>query len=195
MHSYQRIKKQLMFLDIFCLIMNLIVVLWLFFNHFEYNSHNYSCTKSDNIQRIICLGFSFCVIISLTIRYIIHKNYQFLKYLLALRINFPKPNVDYKNLIIEIICHIIQPYPYLNNKFTFTSGDFGEEVIYSLDMFLCLLSFIRFYTILKLVKIYNGYSNIRSEKINNFYGNSKTFLFMYRTNLINAAFNGLIAGP
>jgi hypothetical protein len=55
-------------------------------------------------------------------------------------------------------------------------------------MFLCLLSFIRFYTILKLVKIYNGYSNIRSEKINNFYGNSKTFLFMYRTNLINAAF-------
>ena len=188
MERYLRIKKELMILDIFCLIMNIIVVLCLFFNHFSYNSHNYSCEKSDNIQRIICLGFSFCVIISLTIRYIIHRNYQFLKYLLALRINFPKPNVDYKNLIIEVICHIIQPYPYLDNKLTFTSGDFGEEVIYSLDMFLCILSFIRFYTILKLVKTYNGYSNIRSEKINNFYGNTKTFLFMYKTNIINSGF-------
>ena len=188
MLQYLAIKKNLMFLDIFCLIVNIIVVLWLYFNHFEYNSHNYTCTKSDNIQRIICLCLSFCVIISLTIRYILHKNYQFLKYLLALRMNFPKPRIDYKNLIIEIICHIIQPYPYINNKLMFTSDDFGEEVIYSLDMFLCILSFIRFYTILKLLKIYNGYSNIRSEKINNFYGNSKTFLFMYRTNLINAGF-------
>ena len=36
MLNYLKIKKTLMFLDIFCLIMNIIVVLWLFFNHFEY---------------------------------------------------------------------------------------------------------------------------------------------------------------
>ena len=35
--TYFKIKKILMFLDIFCLGMNLIVVIWLFFNHFEYN--------------------------------------------------------------------------------------------------------------------------------------------------------------
>ena len=37
----------------------------------------------------------------------------------------------------------------------------------------------------EIVKIYNGYSNSRGEKINNFYGNSSTFLFLFRTNLIN----------
>ena len=188
MLNYLKIKKTLMFLDIFCLIMNIIVVLWLFFNHFEYNKHNFTCTQSDNIQRIICFGFSLLVIISLTIRYIIHKKYQFLKYLLTLRISFPKPTIDFKNLLIEVICHIIQPYPFLNSDMTISSGDFGEEVIYSLDMFLCVLSFIRFYTVLKIVKIYNGYSNSRGEKINNFYGNSSTFLFLFRTNLINYGF-------
>ena len=188
MINYLKIKKTLMFLDIFCLIMNIIVVLWLYFNHFQYNAHNYTCTNSDNIQRIICFGFSFCVIISLTARYIIHKKYQFLKYLLTLRISFPKPTIDYKNLLIEVVCHAIQPYPFLNRSTTFTSGDFGEEIIYSLDMFLCVLSFIRFYTVLKIVKIYNGYSNSRGEKINNFYGNSSTFLFLFRTNLINYGF-------
>ena len=188
MINYLKIKKTLMFLDIFCLIMNIIVVLWLFFNHFEYNKHNFTCTQGDNIQRIICFGFSMLVIISLTIRYIIHKKYQFLKYLLTLRISFPKPTIDFKNLLIEVICHIIQPYPFLNSNMTITSGDFGDEVIYSLDMFLCVLSFIRFYTVLKIVKIYNGYSNSRGEKINNFYGNSSTFLFLFRTNLINYGF-------
>ena len=188
MINYLKIKKTLMFLDIFCLIMNIIVVLWLFFNHFQYNKHNFTCTQGDNIQRIICLGFSMLVIISLTIRYIIHKKYQFLKYLLTLRISFPKPTIDFKNLLIEVICHIIQPYPFLNSNMTITSGDFGDEVIYSLDMFLCVFSFIRFYTVLKIVKIYNGYSNSRGEKINNFYGNSSTFLFLFRTNLINYGF-------
>ena len=188
MENYLKIKKGLTILDTFCLFINIIVVLWLFFNHFEYNKHKYICTKSDNIQRIICLGLSFLVIISLTIRYIIHKKYQFLKYLLTLRITFPKPRIDYQNLLIEVLCHIIQPLPYLNDSTTITSSDFGDEVTYSLDMFLCVFSFIRFYTVLKIVKIYNSYSNSRGEKINNFYGNSSTFLFLFRTNLINNGF-------
>ena len=190
--TYFKIKKILMFLDIFCLVMNLIVVIWLFFNHFEYNKHLYKCNKSDNIQRIICFVLSFLVMMCLTFRYIIHKNYQFLKYLLTLRVSFPKPRIDYKNLFTEIFFHLIQPYPFLDDSTVFTSGALGIRVTYSLDMFLCVFSFIRFYTILKILKIYNSYSNSRGEKINNFYGNSSTFLFLFRTNLITYSFLTLL---
>ena len=164
MANYLHIKKTLMFLDIFCLIMNIIIVLWLFFNHIQYHLHDFTYTTSDNIQSIIYFGFSVLVIIGLNVRYIILKKWQFLIYLLTLKISFPKSSIDFKNLLIIVLCHIIQPYPFLNCSTTFNSEDFGEKVFYSLDMFSCILSFIRIYSVLKIVKIYNGFLIVEVKK-------------------------------
>lgn len=83
---YYKIERWLMVIDLFCFFADLIVVSWLYFNHFEYNKHNYCTNTFDNVQRFICLGITILVLVSLVVRYIIKQQYINCKYLLFLRV-------------------------------------------------------------------------------------------------------------
>lgn len=84
---YYQIEKWLLLIDLFCFFADLIVVCWLYFNHFEYNKHNYCTNANDNTQRFICLSITILVMISLLIRYQIKKQYNNCKYFLCLRVS------------------------------------------------------------------------------------------------------------
>ena len=170
----------------FCFFTDLMVVTWLYFNHFEYNKHNYHTNNSDDIQRFICLSFSLLVCLAITLRYKTCIKYNNLKFLLSLIPNIPQQKICYYKLFIEIICHIIQPYPKLS--FNFERYVLGVKVNYSLDMIFFCLSIMRFYVILKIIKTYNPYTNSRGHKLNEFFGNKNQWMFLYRTNLKNSGF-------
>ena len=183
---YKQLSNYLIIIDSFCFFADLLVVTWLYFNHFKYNSHSYKLNKSDNIQRIICLIISIIVIFSLILRYIIHRKYQNVKFILSLRPTIPPQQIKYYKLLIEIFCHSLQPFPGV--ACNFKTRVLGNEINYSLDMILFTLSILRLYVIFKIIKIYNTYTNSRGQKINGLFGNTMIWTFLYRTNLKNNGF-------
>ena len=178
---YKKFGNIILFIDIFSFVADLIVVTWLYFNHFDYNKNGYKPEKKDNIIRIICLALSLGVIIALCIRYKIYVQYQNVKFMLSLKATIPNQKISFLKLSLESICHAIQPYPYLACNFEINS--LGVNVTYSLDMILFTLSIFRLYVIFKVFKVYNTYTNSRGQKINTFFGNSNQWMFLYRTNL------------
>lgn len=183
---YKKFRLRLLLIDIFNTIADLIVVTWLYFNHFEYNKHGYKPNRSDNIQRGICLAISVLVIISIIFRYFTKKSFQNIKYLLSMRGTLPPQNIKILFLIIEIFIHCIQPYPGV--KYNFSMIILGSYVTYSLDMILFSLSLIRLYVVLKVIKVWNTYTNSRGHKIFAFFGNKEIWFYLYRTNLKNMGF-------
>ena len=183
---YKKINNIILYIDIFSFLADFFVVTTLYFNHFEYNKHGYKTNKSDNILRFICLILSILVVISLIIRYFFYKQFQNIKFMLSLRAKVPSQKTKYIKLLAEIIVHLIQPYPYLSCNFSLEI--LGYDVTYSLDMILFSLSIIRLYVIFKIIKVYNLYTNSRSQKINLFFGNNNIWTFLYRTNLKSNSF-------
>lgn len=78
-------EKCVFIMDILSVLFNVIVLIWTYLNHFTYNKQGYRLTTKDNIQRLICLGLSFVVIIFLIIRMFLNKQIQVYQYLLHLR--------------------------------------------------------------------------------------------------------------
>ena len=179
----------MLYIDIFSFIADFSVVTTLYFNHFEYNKHGYKSNNSDNILRFICLGISILVVFSILIRYRIYKEYKNIKFMMSLKASVPSQRIKILRLSSEILCHIIQPYPYLSCNFEIEI--LGNNITYSLDMILFSLSIIRLYVLFKIIRVYNSYTNTRSQKINQFFGNKNIWTFLYRTNLKSNSFKTL----
>ena len=69
-YYYKMYNKYILLLDVFCFVSDLIIVTWLYFNHFEYNSHGYRNNYCDNIQKLMCMMLSGLVIVSIILRYV-----------------------------------------------------------------------------------------------------------------------------
>ena len=179
----------MLYIDIFSFIADFLVVTTLYFNHFEYNKHGYKSNNSDNLLRFICLGISILVVFSILIRYRIYKEYKNIKFMMSLKASVPSQRIKILRLSSEILCHIIQPYPYLSCNFEIEI--LGNNITYSLDMILFSLSIIRLYVLFKIIRVYNSYTNTRSQKINQFFGNKNIWTFLYRTNLKSNSFKTL----
>ena len=131
-------------------------------NEFKLNSKN-------NYYRLINLGFSFFAIIVLIIRRITYKDLKIIKYILNIKLTYPSCKINYTKLLIEFIIHLIQPYPYLTCSLIEIKDEENHFTsFYSLDLILVVLSFLRLYTLGRIILITTNYRNIRIWK---FYGN------------------------
>jgi hypothetical protein len=77
----KRQRNILVALDFICFISNLIVVTWLYFNHFDYVNNSYIMSDDLNTTRLICLGLSFLSCTSIVARAynkIIYRNVEFI---------------------------------------------------------------------------------------------------------------------
>ena len=137
----------MLYIDVFSFIADFSVVTALYFNHFEYNKHGYKPNNSDNFLRFICLGISILVVFSLIIRYNVYKEYKNVKYMMSLKASVPSQRIKKLRFTLEILCHIIQPYPYLSCNFEIEI--LGNNITYSLDMILFSLSIINYMYYLK----------------------------------------------
>ncbi len=84
----ERLKKEgkyLFYTDIFCSISNLIVVTWLYFDHFDFIYNNYEVSPQSNTVRIICLVISAAVCLAIFYRFYKKFNFENLRFLLNKR--------------------------------------------------------------------------------------------------------------
>ena len=98
---YKKFGNIILYIDVFSFVADLIVVTWLYFNHFDYNKNGYKPKKRDNIIRIICLLLSLGVIIALCIRYRIYVQFQNVKYMLSLKATIPNQKITFSKLSLE----------------------------------------------------------------------------------------------
>lgn len=80
-----RWEKRLFISDIFCMIVNITVVTWLYFDNFDYVNNNYTITSNGNICRIVCFCLSLSVCFALYYRFYQKSKVEKLKYILNLR--------------------------------------------------------------------------------------------------------------
>lgn len=78
-------ERCIFLIDILCALFDITILIWTYLNHFTYNKQGYTLTTADNIQRLICLGLSFAVIIFIVIRLFLARKLQIYQYLLHLR--------------------------------------------------------------------------------------------------------------
>jgi hypothetical protein len=68
-------------MDIICFSSNIIVVTWLYFDHFNYVENFYEMSDSINTVRFICLGLGLLAAMTIVARAynkIIYKNIEFI---------------------------------------------------------------------------------------------------------------------
>jgi hypothetical protein len=84
-------------------------------------------------------------------------------------------------LIIEILLHSIQPYPYIDQNWTMKTV--GNDVKYSSSAILFSFCILRLYVCVKIIRYWNFYSNDKSKRIFKFFKNKSIDLFIYKSNI------------
>ena len=185
LNLYLGIRKRIILIDIFFVSLLDIISVILFSS--SYNlllKNNLKLKKQINIYRIIGLIFSFITIIGLTIRRKIYKDLSVIKYILNIKLTYPSNTINFKKLLIECIIHLIQPYPFITyHKIYHRDQESDYTTIYSLDMFLVILSCLRLYTMTRLVLFSTNYRYIR---IWNFYGNKNLYNIIYKKLILDS---------
>jgi hypothetical protein len=109
------------------------------------------------------------------------------KYILNL---VPKNKIKKLLLILEILIHLIQPYPYLNYHWIIKI--LGYQVDYSLNMLFCFFGIFRIYMFIKVAKNVSFFTSTKSNQILNFFGDSIEEVFLYRSTIKYSSFLSLI---
>jgi hypothetical protein len=81
----KRQKNILIALDFMCFLSNIVVVTWLYFNHFEYVNNSYVMSDEINTTRLICLGLSLLSCTSIIARSYNKITYRNIEYMLNIR--------------------------------------------------------------------------------------------------------------
>ena len=180
--SYHINEITLLTTDAIAFALDLIVLIMLFVNHFEFNHNGYSLRRGDNVQRIICLVFTVIVIVLKVFRrFVWVRRKKEMEYVLKLRTKVPKLKIKWNNFTYEIVTHILQPYPYVDNIFTFRV--LGLNMIYSADIFLFFFSLFRLYTGYHLISSFSQFFSTRSIRIYSLLHVKKLYSFYYRAEL------------
>ena len=147
-------------------------------------SNKLKLNSKINIYRIVGLFFSILSIIIIIIRRKIYKNVSIIKYILNIKLSYPYCKIKIKKLIIEILLHLIQPYPFLTYRTIFYRDEEKDfTTIYTIDLILVSLSFFRLYTLFRILLYKINYRNTR---IWNFYGNTNLYKKKYKRYILDS---------
>ena len=185
LNLYFRYRKRIILIDfIFVYFLDIISVILFSTSYNLLLKNDLKLKKEINLYRIIGLIFSFITITGLTIRRKIYKDLSVIKYILNIKLTYPSNTINFKKLLIECIIHLIQPYPFITyHKIYHRDQESDYTTIYSLDMFLVILSCLRLYTMTRLVLFSTNYRYIR---IWNFYGNKNLYNIIYKKLILDS---------
>jgi hypothetical protein len=102
----------------------------------------------------------------------------------------PSSKIGIKRLLIEILIHMLLPYPYLS--FHWDMKILGNTVSYSASMILFAFCMIRLYVFVKVLKYWSMFTNDKSQRIFKFFGNKFMYRFLYKANIREYSFIALI---
>ncbi len=89
--------------------------------------------------------------------------------------------MNYSQLGIEVILHLLQPYPSLSSKWEMMI--FGSPVNVSINMILFSLCMLRVYVVIKICLYWSLFTNEKSKRIFHFFRNKNILVFFYKSNL------------
>ena len=148
----------------------------MFIDYHKLKDNHYILTKANNTYRIICLCFTTMIISMLVFRYILKSKFQYIKYVLGVRLSYPKGKIKYRWMTIEIIINLIQNYPYCSYHINVI--DLDKKNTYSIDLLISLLSMIRIYIFIRLFRVA---VDQRMRRIWKTYKNKNLYLFIYKS--------------
>ena len=134
----------------------------------------------QNLVTVICLILTFSNIILIIMRNSLYIEYKNIGYVLKLRNNMVKHQDFLPHLIIEIIIHIIQPYPEIDVKWIIKT--LGIDVKYNLNSIFCSFTVLRMYVWLRIVKYFNMYYGGDIKAVHHLDIKS-IYTFLYRSNV------------
>ena len=140
-------------------------------------NNNLKLNKNINILRLICTFFSIINSILVVFRLVILKHIRLLKYVLNIRLTYPPKNINYLKAFLEILIHLLFPYPYFSYKKSKKVYLKSYTIVHTSDMILLILSFIRLYTISRLFLLTLDFRSVRLWKL---FNNKRLLLFKYR---------------
>lgn len=175
----KRIMKFLFLIDILVVLISIFVAVLLYFDHFDYITTEFQISDNSNKIRIFGLFCSFIQIVLIIIRNNNIRSREILKYYLNY-IQIPSRKKVYtRNLVFEIIIHLLQPYPYI--QFRFSIAVLGNIIYYSLNMLLFMLYIVRFYYIYNIFNKWITFSSERAKRIQKFLLNENSFIIIVKS--------------
>ena len=99
-----------------------------------------------------------------------------MKYVLGIRLSYPKGKKKYGWLTVEIIINLIQNYPHCSYHETITT--LNKEITYSTELLIAMLSMLRIYVFIRLSRIIVDH---RMRLIWKTYKNKKIYSFIYKS--------------
>ena len=148
----------------------------MFIDYHKLKNNNYTLSKMNNTYRIICLCFTTMIICMLVFRYILKSKFQYIKYVLGVRLSYPKGKIKYWWMSIEIIINLIQNYPYCSYHINVI--DLNNKTTYSIDLLISMISMIRIYILIRLFRVA---VDQRMRRIWKTYKNKNIYLFIYKS--------------
>lgn len=190
-NQYFSLGKKIKYIDTITTLIDLVTIFIFYNDHFDYIDHDLTISDNSNILRFILLGTSVIVCIMLFFRYKIKFHLNRILYELDCKkgtaLGPKSKRKKNRMMIIEIVIHILQPYPHI--KYSFTMDIVGSQITYSLNMVLYFLCTLRCYLMIKVIRYWNLYSTERSKKILKFFDkHSNSDLFLYKANLDQRGF-------
>lgn len=141
-----------------------------------YSSNGFKLTKENNRSRIAGVSISFFCIILIIIRYTLKRDFKYLKYILSIRLNYPKYSLEFGKMFLEIIVMLFQPLPYIS--YSKKKSICGIVIDVNLDMFLSLLSFIKLYSFIRLFRLMSDH---RRRRVWKFFKNKHIYGYLYKS--------------
>ena len=182
--TYERIvqifetkRKNIKIINVIISLIDLITISLINVSHFMFLNKNFKLNKNINIIRLFCTFFSIINSILVVIRLFILKHIRLIKYVLNIRLTYPPRNINYLKAFLEILIHLLFPYPYFSYKVSNKEYFESYTTVYTSDMILLILSFIRIYTISRLFLLTLDFRSIRLWKL---FNNKKILIFKYR---------------
>lgn len=175
--EYNRLRRNLQILDFIIAFFDLFVVTSLYFEHFLYLAE-LKITDDGNLLRIVAASISFVTTLLLILRFFYKIKFENVKYILSYNPYIMFANRKAWTLILEIVLHIIQPYPSVQVAWTMII--LNNKVTYTLNMILFILCLARLYTVLKAIRYWNYYSSEKALRILRLYKNKFLNVFLYK---------------
>jgi hypothetical protein len=145
-----------------------------------YVNNQHIATTPQIILNAIGLFFTLSVTTMITWRYWLYKKSKNIGYLIKLRNSIYDDKRLLIFLIIEIIIHIIQPYPQIDIDWIINT--LGIDVKYNLNSIFTSFTVIRMYVWLRIAKYFNMYYGEEIKAISHI-NISSIYMFLYRSNV------------
>ena len=176
-HLFRKNRKNVRKINFIIFIIDLLTISLINICYIMFIKNDSELNMKINILRMISAFFSIINSVLIIIRLFLLKDNRLMKYILNIRLTYPSNNINHLKAFSEVFIHLIFPYPFISFKNSIYNSSKNLNTVYTSDMFLLILSFLRLYTFFRLFLLTVDFRSIRLWKL---FNNKRLLLFEFR---------------